>query len=492
MGTALKRYVPVTAMLLLHMLFYSGMASFTLRRDQVNRLGTVMLPFFVSLAIAAVLLPVALRWFREAEAGVPSRAGRWRMVPTLTALLAFPLCMTAGFDRWLQDIPLRYVSNMAMALYMPIVYTLFYSRATPRHHGLWFGIGVAAGFVLWRVLVVFAAPLNGESVSGLYAVYVTQIILSIILAIVLILGILTRRSQGTVSNRDAPGETWSVPNRSYTIILIFAASGLIYVMNSFIDIRMFPILLDRTAPPFEPLQLIAALSCPFVGWLFDRNPADNFRRIAFACACVFILAPSLAMLGDTPGLYRLVHAATAAGQFAVLVLFSTVLAGLTPPDDGIGKYAGLLYAWRGLSVFGFLLVRVTMKLPIGAATLIATVMAMAYYLVIRRINIGEPSEMAETITTADSSFPIPKRIASPQPEAISPPADPTILFHRHNLTPRECEVAALWLQGTSTRDMALQLGISESTVKTHITKILGKLGVPNRTAFYVKLLDEKI
>jgi NarL family two-component system response regulator LiaR len=48
------------------------------------------------------------------------------------------------------------------------------------------------------------------------------------------------------------------------------------------------------------------------------------------------------------------------------------------------------------------------------------------------------------------------------------------------LTPREAEVLALLVDGLSNNEIASQLFISRSTVKTHLSKIFAKLGVGNR------------
>jgi two-component system, NarL family, response regulator len=50
-----------------------------------------------------------------------------------------------------------------------------------------------------------------------------------------------------------------------------------------------------------------------------------------------------------------------------------------------------------------------------------------------------------------------------------------------DLSPREQEVLALLGKGLSNKDAAAALGLSENTVKTHVTHILGKLGVEDRT-----------
>jgi DNA-binding NarL/FixJ family response regulator len=49
------------------------------------------------------------------------------------------------------------------------------------------------------------------------------------------------------------------------------------------------------------------------------------------------------------------------------------------------------------------------------------------------------------------------------------------------LTPREREVLAHLGRGLTNRQIAAELVLSEKTVKTHVSNILGKLGVPDRT-----------
>jgi DNA-binding NarL/FixJ family response regulator len=49
------------------------------------------------------------------------------------------------------------------------------------------------------------------------------------------------------------------------------------------------------------------------------------------------------------------------------------------------------------------------------------------------------------------------------------------------LSPREMEILELVIQGMSNREIAYQLGISHQTVKNHMTSILSKLGVADRT-----------
>jgi DNA-binding NarL/FixJ family response regulator len=76
-------------------------------------------------------------------------------------------------------------------------------------------------------------------------------------------------------------------------------------------------------------------------------------------------------------------------------------------------------------------------------------------------------------------------IASRLVAAVRTPADET-------LSARERNVLALVAKGTSNREIARELFISEATVKTHLTHIYGKLGVKDRAAAVAVAYDRKI
>jgi DNA-binding NarL/FixJ family response regulator len=49
------------------------------------------------------------------------------------------------------------------------------------------------------------------------------------------------------------------------------------------------------------------------------------------------------------------------------------------------------------------------------------------------------------------------------------------------LSERETEVLRLIAQGHSNKEIAQALGLSDKTVKTHVHRVLAKLGLPSRT-----------
>lgn len=60
----------------------------------------------------------------------------------------------------------------------------------------------------------------------------------------------------------------------------------------------------------------------------------------------------------------------------------------------------------------------------------------------------------------------------------------------HDLTPREHEVLALLVEGLNNRQIAEQLHVSPSTIKSHVSNILTKFGVYSRTEAVTLALRE--
>ncbi len=58
---------------------------------------------------------------------------------------------------------------------------------------------------------------------------------------------------------------------------------------------------------------------------------------------------------------------------------------------------------------------------------------------------------------------------------------PLALLSRENLSGREADVLCLLAQGKSNKEIAVSLHIGETTVKTHVSSVLAKLGLASRT-----------
>jgi DNA-binding NarL/FixJ family response regulator len=65
-----------------------------------------------------------------------------------------------------------------------------------------------------------------------------------------------------------------------------------------------------------------------------------------------------------------------------------------------------------------------------------------------------------------------REVRAPEPKSAQP---------AETLTERETDVLKLVAQGRANKEIAAELGIGEKTVKTHVSNLLGKLGVQSRT-----------
>jgi DNA-binding NarL/FixJ family response regulator len=94
----------------------------------------------------------------------------------------------------------------------------------------------------------------------------------------------------------------------------------------------------------------------------------------------------------------------------------------------------------------------------------------------------EPAELARAIRVAHAGEQaiIDPTVAARLVQAIADDAQPRVQ-RPERLTRRERDVLGLIARGRSNKRIALELGISEKTVKTHVGHLLAKLGVTDRT-----------
>jgi len=176
-----------------------------------------------------------------------------------------------------------------------------------------------------------------------------------------------------------------------------------------------------------------------------------------------------AYLATEPGVEVVAEAATLAAAERELAAHhpNVALVDLVLPDgDGIALAAAAARvspATRLLALTGFAEDhRVRRALDAGfAGYLLKTAAADEVVAAIRRVAAGQ--------TALDPAVTAPLLGAAPGP----------------GFTAREREVLALLAKGASNAEIAAALFIGEKTVKTHVSNLLGKAGVPDRTRLAV-------
>lgn len=110
---------------------------------------------------------------------------------------------------------------------------------------------------------------------------------------------------------------------------------------------------------------------------------------------------------------------------------------------------------------------------------------------VRTIVVGTPGERARLKAEMNGSLQVVGEYASlADVRAAAIDADAILIAKKTSepregfeeaLTPREIQVLELLAQGLPNKAIATRLGISDQTVKFHVSSISGKLGAANRT-----------
>ena len=101
----------------------------------------------------------------------------------------------------------------------------------------------------------------------------------------------------------------------------------------------------------------------------------------------------------------------------------------------------------------------------------------------------EPRELVEAIRRVHAGeAPLDPKVAASVLRELAGDSAP----HQDPLTPRELEVLRLLARGLSNKAIAAELVVSEKTVKTHVSSILGKLGLTDRTQAALYAVRERL
>jgi DNA-binding NarL/FixJ family response regulator len=102
---------------------------------------------------------------------------------------------------------------------------------------------------------------------------------------------------------------------------------------------------------------------------------------------------------------------------------------------------------------------------------------------------SSPQKLIEAITAAKNGEPVlHPRIAKKLIQRVNRPKESLL----EPLTAKEKEVLAKLVKGRSNKEIAHELAISDTTVKTHVSSVLHKLGVNDRTQAVIKAIELRL
>lgn len=495
-----KNYVfAVIGLVLLNIMNYSALASFSLRPHRGERLLPVMTFLFLAGGLGGLFMPRVTKLYLEGVSRLATPVGWLRILPFSLIAFLVGLMSVPGYRFWLTNEPSRYLAAAGMGLLLVATYSFYFDAVAPARRGLWFGVATGAGIFTWRLFMRFADFCDGESWNGfpaaLRAVYWVHTLVAVLLACVLLYAY-AAFPVGVGRYASSFSAALSGRERKANIFFLLAGAFLLYLMNGFLEVRLFPVMPVHEVPPFSTLHILMIACSLLMGWLFDRGPERSLWWMLRIGSWFFLLAPSLTILTSASAIYEPIHSGASLSQFSLLVALSVALAGLAKSGSEAGLLAGLVFGMRLVSFVWYRLLQRLPDLAPGVVVLLGTILAVFFYLAVKRVDLRERRPRPGPDDPADPAGPhaLPFESGDPADEdgdgrSGAGGRGMDAFLDSRPLTPREREIAVMLIAGAATRDIAAALGISENTVRTHVRNLLSKFGVNSRKAFVAAYAD---
>jgi DNA-binding CsgD family transcriptional regulator len=143
-----------------------------------------------------------------------------------------------------------------------------------------------------------------------------------------------------------------------------------------------------------------------------------------------------------------------------------------------GLVGGLLIATLQYVEYRFVVIEHSIELYGALVAILFAAFGVWLGLRITRRRETVRETIRETIVVKE----VPVLVETPAEAGVQVPFSPNTAQQQSlSITPRELEILGLVASGLSNREIAAQLFVSESTVKTHCARVFDKLGAARRT-----------
>ena len=299
--------------------------------------------------------------------------------------------------------------------------------------------------------------------------------------------ILLKDMNGEINKKTvAQQKSMGKGNFKRSMILQLIGITMVYrIINSIMNMRMFPALNYSTVQAIEPVYIITFIVIPFFAlasiWIKTASwsglsPSQNIiRKFLPPSIVLFILFPCLPLFGDTSRFTLILDLLGGIFNNLIWVFFSAAI--IEAYVQGCYENSRFRGFWfYGLSMmvmfttilalFAFLLNRFIPPFSTEFSVLLACLTAAAFFLL--SFNILFPIKLRQLVNTP-VEYPV---------------LELEEMFLKYGLTKREAEIAQLMLkEGLDSKKIAERIFIANITVKNHITGIYRKFNVKNRAEF---------
>lgn len=466
-----------SALLLLFFLF----SPFFLEAMHINR-AAARLEFLwrniawhiLGLMAGALVLPYLLRSLKSLQAGPP---GKLLLLLLLLLACGFTTLVLFGLPALGPALQIPAFSYLAFVrgVMLPLALLLFFHIFPPTRRGLMLGLTFAALELIWFVLganldiSAGTATSQAELVASGSLLHQVRILLhaGAVWTSALSLILWAMPAIGPAGSGDEAREkTPAVPQyrQAFHLNVALAIALCCYVLSALLNNSLGYVI--RYAAVSEAVHVL--LGCIFIGTgvFIDRAGAKGMRLIIAACCFTYLLFPILPQVAGDGTLFSMLHNIEYLAA-PVFFLSMLLLLGRGPYE---GRLPGLLcvavYLMRLLSFFGLSAAPRASAHSLFWSTVAAALIAGLLFLSSRFKHRHDETR--------------PEAGAEKQPVRRLEQISFEEFVFRHDISQRKRELLRLLLQGSSTRKIAADMGITPYTVRLHIHEILRATGLKNR------------